>query len=91
MLHKVLEQLTKGKKLERSALQQLQAFPSKPLGCYGDGGCIFTDDEELNSILRSLRMHGQGTHKYDTVRVGFNSQIGYATSSDFVRKIANIT
>lgn len=66
----------KGKKVGTFGLATATSFfPSKPLGCYGDGGCIFTDDEELNSILRSLRMHGQGTHKYDTVRVGFNSRL----------------
>lgn len=50
-------------------------FPAKPLGCYGDGGAILTNDDELASSLRSLRVHGQGTSKYDNVRIGLNSRL----------------
>jgi len=50
-------------------------FPAKPLGCYGDGGAIFTDDDELAAALRSLRVHGQGKAKYETVRIGVNSRL----------------
>ncbi|MEY3492552.1 MAG: hypothetical protein RL309_1680, partial [Verrucomicrobiota bacterium] len=50
-------------------------FPSKPLGCYGDGGAIFTDDAEMAAVLRSLRVHGQGTDKYDNVRIGLNGRL----------------
>ncbi|SCA56212.1 UDP-2-acetamido-2-deoxy-3-oxo-D-glucuronate aminotransferase [Candidatus Terasakiella magnetica] len=50
-------------------------FPAKPLGCYGDGGAIFTNDEVLANKLRSLRVHGKGLHKYDNVSVGFNSRL----------------
>jgi UDP-2-acetamido-2-deoxy-ribo-hexuluronate aminotransferase len=50
-------------------------FPAKPLGCYGDGGAILTDDADLVATLRSLRGHGQGTDKYDNVRVGVNSRL----------------
>ena len=50
-------------------------FPAKPLGCYGDGGCIFTDDDALRDILLSLRMHGQGVDKYENVRIGVNSRL----------------
>lgn len=50
-------------------------FPSKPLGCYGDGGAVFTDNAELAAILRSLRLHGQGAEKFDNVRVGLNSRL----------------
>lgn len=50
-------------------------FPAKPLGCYGDGGAIFTDDDELAELLRSLRVHGKGEFKYDNVRVGMNSRL----------------
>jgi len=50
-------------------------FPSKPLGCYGDGGAVFTGDHELAGTVRSLRSHGQGAHKYDTVRVGLNARL----------------
>jgi UDP-2-acetamido-2-deoxy-ribo-hexuluronate aminotransferase len=50
-------------------------FPAKPLGCYGDGGAIFTDDDDLAAIMRSIRVHGQGIAKYETVRVGMNSRL----------------
>ena len=50
-------------------------FPAKPLGCYGDGGAIFTDDEELYNLVLSYRVHGKGTFKYDNVRVGMNSRL----------------
>lgn len=50
-------------------------FPAKPLGCYGDGGAIFTDDDEAAELLRSLRIHGKGKSKYDNVRIGFNSRL----------------
>lgn len=50
-------------------------FPAKPLGCYGDGGAIFTDSKEYYDILISIRVHGKGTFKYDNVRVGMNSRL----------------
>lgn len=50
-------------------------FPSKPLGCYGDGGAVFTDDDETAELLRSLRAHGKGASKYDNVRIGVNSRL----------------
>lgn len=50
-------------------------FPAKPLGCYGDGGAVFTDDDEMTQLLRSLRVHGKGTMKYDNVRIGLNSRL----------------
>ncbi len=50
-------------------------FPAKPLGCYGDGGAIFTNDDEINAYLRSIRVHGMGEHKYDNVRIGWNSRL----------------
>ena len=50
-------------------------FPAKPLGCYGDGGAIFTNDKQLTDKLVSIRNHGQGTHKYDIVRVGINGRL----------------
>lgn len=50
-------------------------FPAKPLGCYGDGGAIFTDHEEWAELLRSYRVHGKGTDKYDNVRIGVNSRL----------------
>ncbi len=50
-------------------------FPAKPLGCYGDGGAIFTDDEEFYKLMLSLRVHGKGSFKYENVRVGYNSRL----------------
>ena len=50
-------------------------FPSKPFGCYGDGGAIFTNDSELAELCRSIRVHGQGEDKYDNVRIGLNSRL----------------
>jgi dTDP-4-amino-4,6-dideoxygalactose transaminase len=50
-------------------------FPAKPLGCYGDGGAIFTDDRAKADLLKSLRFHGKGTEKYDNVRLGVNSRL----------------
>ena len=50
-------------------------FPAKPLGCYGDGGMIFTDDEELYEKLVSIRVHGKGVNKYENVRVGVNGRL----------------
>lgn len=50
-------------------------FPAKPLGCYGDGGAIFTDDDDLDLLLRSLCVHGKGREKYENVRIGRNSRL----------------
>ena len=50
-------------------------FPAKPLGCYGDGGAIFTDNDEWAELLRSYRIHGKGADKYDNVRIGMNSRL----------------
>ena len=50
-------------------------FPAKPLGCYGDGGAIFTDNKEMYDLIISFRVHGKGTEKYDNVRIGMNSRL----------------
>lgn len=50
-------------------------FPAKPLGCYGDGGAIFTHDEELYTIMKSIRTHGTGSHKYEVLRIGMNGRL----------------
>lgn len=50
-------------------------FPAKPLGCYGDGGAIFTDDDAWAELIRSYRVHGKGSSKYDNVRIGMNSRL----------------
>lgn len=50
-------------------------FPAKPLGCYGDGGAVFTDNDDWAAKLESLRIHGKGSGKYDNVRIGLNSRL----------------
>lgn len=50
-------------------------FPAKPLGCYGDGGAVFTNDDDLAALLKSIRIHGKGTEKYDNVRIGLNTRL----------------
>lgn len=50
-------------------------FPAKPLGCYGDGGAVFTDNDEWAKLLDSYRVHGKGEFKYDNVRIGLNSRL----------------
>ncbi len=50
-------------------------FPAKPLGCYGDGGMVFTDRDDLAETVRSLRVHGKGGNKYDNVRIGLNARL----------------
>lgn len=66
-------------------------FPAKPLGCYGDGGAVFTNDAELANILKSLRVHGQGTDgfygKYDNVRVGLNARLDTLQAAILLEKL----
>lgn len=62
-------------------------FPAKPLGCYGDGGAIFTDDAELAEILRSIRVHGQGADKYDNVRIGLTARLDTLQASILLEKL----
>ena len=50
-------------------------FPAKPLGCFGDGGCTFTNDDELARLLKSIHVHGEGTDRYENVRIGMNSRL----------------
>jgi dTDP-4-amino-4,6-dideoxygalactose transaminase len=63
-------------------------FPAKPLGCYGDGGAIFTDDDELAALLVSLRVHGQSTtDKYDNVRVGLTGRLDTIQAAVLLEKL----
>ncbi|MGO4571541.1 DegT/DnrJ/EryC1/StrS family aminotransferase [Microvirga sp. 2TAF3] len=62
-------------------------FPAKPLGCYGDGGAIFTNDDELATVLRSIRVHGQGTEKYDNVRIGMNGRLDTMQAAVLIEKL----
>ncbi|HXC56360.1 MAG TPA: DegT/DnrJ/EryC1/StrS aminotransferase family protein [Rhizomicrobium sp.] len=62
-------------------------FPAKPLGCYGDGGATFTDDDALAELLRSLRMHGQGSDKYENIRIGMNSRLDTIQAAILLEKM----
>jgi dTDP-4-amino-4,6-dideoxygalactose transaminase len=78
----------KGRKLGTIGLATTTSFfPAKPLGCYGDGGAIFTDDDDLAGILRSLRVHGQGTDKYDNVRIGLNGRLDTVQAAVLIEKL----
>ena len=62
-------------------------FPAKPLGCYGDGGAVLTDDPALVETLKSLRVHGQGTDKYDNVRIGMTSRLDTIQAAVLIEKL----
>ena len=62
-------------------------FPAKPLGAYGDGGAIFIDDEDLAARLRSIRVHGEGTDKYDNIRVGLNGRLDTLQAAVLLEKL----
>jgi UDP-2-acetamido-2-deoxy-ribo-hexuluronate aminotransferase len=62
-------------------------FPAKPFGCFGDGGAIFTDDAELAALLRSIRVHGQGTDKYDNVRLGMTARLDTVQAAILIEKL----
>lgn len=63
-------------------------FPAKPLGCYGDGGAIFTGDDELAKLIESFRVHGKGSHKYDNERIGLNSRLDTLQAAILLEKLA---
>jgi dTDP-4-amino-4,6-dideoxygalactose transaminase len=62
-------------------------FPAKPLGCYGDGGAVMTDDDSLADAMRSLRVHGQGSDKYDNVRIGLASRLDTIQAAILIEKL----
>ena len=62
-------------------------FPAKPLGCYGDGGAIFTDDDELADKLKSIRVHGKGRDKYDNARIGINGRLDTLQAAILLAKL----
>src|SRR3954452_16010416 len=62
-------------------------FPTKPLGCFGDGGAIFTDDDKLAETLRSIRVHGQGADKYDNVRIGLTGRLDTMQAAVLIEKL----
>jgi dTDP-4-amino-4,6-dideoxygalactose transaminase len=62
-------------------------FPAKPLGCYGDGGAVFTDDDALAARVRSLRVHGEGADKYDAVRIGITGRLDSMQAAILLEKL----
>ena len=62
-------------------------FPAKPLGCYGDGGAIFTDNDEYYELMSSLAVHGKGSYKYDNVRIGYNSRLDTVQAAVLLPKL----
>jgi UDP-2-acetamido-2-deoxy-ribo-hexuluronate aminotransferase len=62
-------------------------FPAKPFGCYGDGGAIFTNDDDLALKMRSIRVHGQGSDKYDNVRIGINGRFDTMQAAVLLAKL----
>ena len=78
----------KGRRLGTSGLATATSFfPAKPLGCYGDGGAIFTDDAALAETLRSIRVHGQGSDKYDNVRLGLTGRLDTMQAAILLEKL----
>lgn len=63
-------------------------FPSKPLGCYGDGGAVFTDNDEIAEVVRSVKVHGKGSSKYDNVRIGINSRLDTLQAAVLLTKLS---
>ena len=78
----------KGRRLGTFGLATATSFfPAKPLGCFGDGGAIFTDDAELAATLRSIRVHGQGFDKYDNVRLGLTGRLDTMQAAILIEKL----
>ncbi len=63
-------------------------FPAKPLGCYGDGGAVFTNNDEYAELMRSIRVHGKGVDKYDNIRIGLNSRLDTIQAAVLLEKLA---
>src|SRR5436190_3692401 len=70
-----------------AAVTATSFFPAKPLGCYGDGGAVFTDDDDLAQVMRSLRVHGEGRDKYDCVRIGINGRLDTIQAAVLIEKL----
>jgi len=62
-------------------------FPAKPLGCYGDGGAILTDDDKLADTMRSIILHGKGSHKYQNIRIGINGRLDTLQAAILLAKL----
>ena len=70
-----------------AAVAATSFFPAKPLGGYGDGGAVFTDQDDLAAALRSIRIHGQGRDKYDNVRLGINGRLDTLQAAVLLAKL----
>jgi dTDP-4-amino-4,6-dideoxygalactose transaminase len=78
----------KGRKLGTLALATATSFfPAKPLGCYGDGGAVLTDDDALIEVLKSLRVHGHGSDKYDNIRIGLTARLDTIQAAVLIEKL----
>jgi dTDP-4-amino-4,6-dideoxygalactose transaminase len=78
----------KGRRVGTQALITTTSFfPAKPLGCYGDGGAVFTDDDKVAEILRSIRVHGQGADKYDNIRIGMTGRLDTIQAAILIEKL----
>src|SRR3954452_23904843 len=78
----------KGRRLGTFGLATATSFfPAKPLGCFGDGGAIFTDDADLAETLRSIRVHGQGSDKYDNIRIGLTARLDTMQAAILIEKL----
>lgn len=78
----------KGRKIGTLAETTVTSFyPAKPLGCYGDAGAVFTQNSDLLPILQSIRVHGQGTDKYDNVRIGMNGRCDTMQAAILLEKL----
>ncbi len=78
----------KGRRLGTFGLATATSFfPAKPLGCFGDGGAILTDDDELAATLRSIRVHGQGSDKYDNIRLGLTGRLDTMQAAILIEKL----
>lgn len=78
----------KGRRLGTFGLATATSFfPAKPLGCFGDGGAIFTDNDELAATLRSIRVHGQGSDKYDNIRLGLTGRLDTMQAAILIEKL----
>src|SRR6202042_3154270 len=78
----------KGRKLGTFGIATATSFfPANPLGCFGDGGAIFTDDSDLAETLRSIRVHGQGSDKYDNVRLGLTGRLDTIQGAILIEKL----
>ena len=65
-------------------------FPAKPLGCYGDGGAIFTNDDYYSEVLKSIRVHGQGIDKYNNIRIGINGRLDTIQAAILIPKLKKL-